>query len=607
MKGTFGKYVDINLSNLEVKDYPIPEEWYGKHLGGTGIAARILLKELDPKIDPLSEENILVFATGPLAGLGIAGSSRFLLMSKSPKTKTLNDSFCGGRFGDILGKSGFDGIIIRGKAKDPVCVRIDNGKAQILSAQDLWGLDPLQLEEKIGKEGKNISIACIGKAGENKVMQSCLIVDNTRALGRPGYGAIMGSKRLKAVVVKGNQTKEIADMERLNKLKKEYARKLLNSPYCQRLNKFGTGGLTELNNAVGNLPTKNFQNGQYINASKISGEAIIESRVWVKRDTCPSCPIACKRVVKGVFNNQEFGPEWGGPEYETIAALGSNCLNDNLEAICLFNKKCNQYGLDTISVGVHISYLMEATEKGLLREEDQIKWGDTKAMDKLIDKIANRESIGGWVAKGIEFLTNKVGDDSFFVQSKGQEIPMHDPRVKYSMAVYYATSPKGANHMTGIHDPTPPHQELNLPYNSRDSWEERARIAGEYLHARSFTDSLILCALSSGLVDGEYYLLPLMREIVEAATGKSISVEEMLTIGERNQALLRIFAEKVGYRRIDDKLPKRFYEFQPSTGFHIDKKMLDRTIDEYYKLYGYDKYGPTEEKLKLLKIAGVNK
>jgi len=607
MKGTFGKYVDINLSNLEVKDYPIPEEWYEIHLGGTGIAARILLKELDPKINPLSEENILVFATGPLAGLGIAGSSRFLLMSKSPKTKTLNDSFCGGRFGDILGKSGFDGIIIRGKAKDPVCVRIDNGKAQILSAQDLWGLDPLQLEEKIGKEGKNISIACIGKAGENKVMQSCLIVDNTRALGRPGYGAIMGSKRLKAVVVKGNQTKEIADMERLNKLKKEYARGLLNSPYCQRLNKFGTGGLTELNNAVGNLPTKNFQNGQYINASKISGEAMVESRVWVKRDTCPGCPIACKRVVKGVFNNQEFGPEWGGPEYETIAAFGSNCLNDSLEAICLFNKKCNQYGLDTISVGVHISYLMEATEKGLLRQEDQIKWGDTKAIDELIDKIANREGIGDWIAKGIEFLTNKVGDDSFFVQSKGQEIPMHDPRVKYSMALYYATSPKGANHMIGIHDPTPPHKELNLPDNPRDSWEDRAKIAGQYLLVRSFTDSLILCALSSGLVDGEYYLLPLMREIVEATTGKSIDVKEMLTIGERNQALLRIFAERVGYRRSDDKLPKRFYKLQPSTGFYIDKEMLERTIDEYYKLYGYDEYGPTEEKLKLLKIAEVIK
>lgn len=220
-------------------------------------------------------------------------------------------------------------------------------------------------------------------------------------------------------------------------------------------------------------PLNNFQNGQYIDADKIDGKALLGSKVWVKRETCPGCPIACKRVVKGIFNNEEFGAEWGGPEYETIAALGSNCLNNNLEAICLFNKKCNQYGLDTISVGAHISYFMEATEKGLLKKEHQIKWGDTKAMDKLIDKIAKREGIGNWIARGIGFLTTKIGDDSFFVYSKGQEIPMHDPRVKYSMAVYYATIPRGGNYMSGTHDPNPPHKELNLPDNSRDSWENR--------------------------------------------------------------------------------------------------------------------------------------
>jgi len=606
MKGSFGKYVYVDLSKNEIKDYPIPEEWYKKYLGGRGIAARILFKELDPKVDPFSEENILVFSSGPLQGLGVAGAARFLVMGKSPKTKNLNDSFCGGRFGDLLGKSGYDGIIIKGKAKNPVYIALDNGKVQILPAEDLWGLDPKEVEEKIEKKHKGSSIACIGKAGENEVMQSSIMVDRTRAVGRPGYGAIMGAKKLKAVVISGNQIKELADIDRLNKLKKEFAKKLiLSSGFPQSLHNFGTAGGVEFLSAGGILPTKNFINGHFIGASKISGQSLVESKVWVKSETCPGCPIACKRVVKGIFNNEEFGPEWGGPEYETIAAFGSNCLNDDLESICLFSKKCNQYGLDTISVGVQISYLMEATEKGLLKKEDQIKWGDTKAISELIDKIAHREGIGDWIAKGIEFLTNKVGDDSFFVYSKGQEIPMHDPRGKYSMAVYYATIPRGGNHMSGTHDPNPPHKELNLPDNPRDSWENRAKIAGEYLRLRSFANSLIFCAFVSGLADGEDYLFPLIREMLEAATGQSIDVKEMLAIGERNYDLLRIFAEKAGYTRADDKLPQRFYEAQPSTGYVIDKDMLEKTIDEYYKIYGYGKYGPDKKRAELLDISEV--
>ena len=606
MKSNFGKYVHIDLSKKVVKDYHIPEEWYKKYLGGRGIAARILLKELNPKVDSFSEENILVFASGPFQGLGIAGGSRFLVMGKSPKTKSLNDSFCGGSFGHILGKSGFDGIIIKGKAKEPVYILVDNGKAQILPAEDLWGLDPKQVEEKINKKCKGTSIACIGKAGENEVIHACIMVDRTRAVGRPGYGAIMGSKKLKAVVVQGNQIKELANIEKFNKLKKEFAKKVINSGYPQFLHELGTAGLTRGYNIFGNLPTKNFQNGQYIDADRISGEALLESKVWVKRDTCPGCPITCKRVVKGVSNNQEFGPEWGGPEYETVASFGSNCLNNDLESICLFNKKCNQYGLDTISVGVNISYLMEATEKGLLKKENQIKWGDTKIMAELIDKIANREGIGDWIARGIKYISDKVGDGSFLLHSKGQEIPMHDPRAKYSMAVYYATIPRGGNHMSGIHDPAPPHKELNLPDNPYQSWENRAKIAGEYLLLRSFANSLILCTSTSNLPDIEdEYLFPLVREMLEAATGNSIDAKEMLAIGERNYDLLRIFAEKVGYTRDDDKLPQRFHEAQPSTGYVIDKGMLERTIDEYYEIYGYGKYGPDMKRAEQLNITDV--
>lgn len=606
MKGNYGKYVYIDLSNNEIKDYPIPQEWYRKYLGGRGIVARILFKELDPKVNPFSEENILVFASGPFQGLGVAGAARFLVMGKSPKTKNLNDSFCGGSFGHVLGKTGYDGIIIKGKAKKPVYISIDNGKVQILPADDLWGLDPKEVEEKISKVQKGASIACIGEAGENLGMQSCIMVDNTRSVGRPAYGALMGSKKLKAVVISGNQKKELVDAEKFNTLRKEFSKKVADSGFPVFLKQFGTAAGVEFLSDNGILPTKNFINGHFQGASKISGQALVENKVWVKGDTCPGCPVACKRVVEGSYNGESFEKEWGGPEYETIAAFGSNCLNDDLESICLFNKKCNQYGLDTISVGVQISYLMEATEKGLLKKEDQIKWGDTKAISELIDKIAHREGIGDWVAGGVEYVSEKVGDGSFLVHCKGEEVAMHDPRGKYSMAVYYATVPGGGNHMYGTHDPNPPHKELNLPDNPARTWENRALIAGEYLLLRSFANSLILCAFTSLLADVEdEYLFPMIREMLEAATGQKLDVKEMLAIGERNYNLLRIFAEKAGYTRADDKLHHRFHETQPSTGYVIDEDMLTKTIDEYYKIYGYGKYGPDKKRAELLDISEV--
>jgi len=603
MKGHFGKYAYVDLSRNEVKEYPIPDEWYQKFIGGRGIAARILLEELDPNVDPWSPENMLVFASGPFQGLGIAGAARFLVMGKSPKTKNINDSFCGGSFGHILGKSGYDGLIIKGKASSPVYISLIDGKVNIVPASDLWGLDPKELEAVILKKHPDASIACIGKAGENQVMQSCIMVDKTRTAGRPGYGAMMGSKNLKAVVVNRNQQKEVADQAKLDQLRKEFSQKVAKSGFSQAIRAYGTAAGVESLSANGILPTKNFINGQYDKAAQISGQALVDSPYWVKRATCPGCPVACKRVVQGTVLGEDFGAEWGGPEYETIASFGSMLLIDDLGVISLCNKKCNQYGLDTISVGVQIAYLMEATERGLLDREDQISWGDGKAVSALIDKIANREGIGEYVAQGVEGITKKVGDGSFLVHAKGQEVPMHDPRGKYSMAVYYATTPRGGNHMEGIHEPTPPHRELNLPDNPNRSWQERARIASEYLKLRSFANSLILCAFTSSLDDGDDYLFPLIRELLQAATGQVIDVQEMLSIGERNYDLLRIFAQKAGYNRSSDFLPKRLCDTQPSTGFSIDRKKLTEVIDEYYRINGYEVYGPGKKKAEELGIA----
>lgn len=603
IKGNFGKYAYVDLNKQEIKEYPIPNEWYQKFIGGRGIAARILLEELDPNVDPLSPENILIFASGPFQGLGIAGAARFLVMAKSPKTKSISDSFCGGSFGHVLGKSGFDGLIIKGKASSPVYISIIDRVVKILPAHNLWGLDPKELEEAIVKDYQHVSIACIGKAGENQVIHSCIMVDKTRAAGRPGYGAIMGSKNLKAVIVQGNQQKVVADKAKLIQLRKEFSQKVAKSRLSQALRAYGTAVGVESFSANGILPTKNFINGQYHKATQISGQALVDSPYWVKRETCPGCPVACKRVVQGTVFEEDFGPEWGGPEYETIASFGSLLLIDDLGVISLCNKKCNQYGLDTISVGVQIAYLMEATERGLLNKEDQIQWGDGKAVSALIDKIAHREGIGEYMARGVEEITKKVGDGSFLVHTKGQEVPMHDPRGKYSMAVYYATTPRGGNHMEGVHDPTPPHKELNLPENPSQDWNERARIASEYLKLRSFANSLILCAFTANLNDGEDYLFPLIRDMLQVVTGQVIDAQEMLAIGERNYDLLRIFAQKAGYNRSSDFLPKRLCDIQPSTGFSIDQMKLKEVLDEYYRINGYEVYGPGKQRAKKLGIA----
>ena len=531
MLGVFGKYADVDLVTGKVSGYEIPEDWYIKHIGGRGIAARILLKELPPRIDPLSPQNILVFATGPFQGLNISGASRFLVMAKSPKTWTINGSYCGGRFGHLLGKSGYDGLIVHGKANEPVYILIDTGGVSIHSAKELWGLTPKEVEKQLQAKHGNLSVACIGKAGENGVMMSCVIVDHNRAAGRPGYGAIMASKNLKAVVVRGTKTKPVAHNDQLRSLRAQFARELMSGDYEKNMHEHGTSFGLASNHELGILPTKNFATGMFIHYDQITGQRMVESGLLIKRDTCPGCPIVCKRVVKGSFHGEAFDPYWGGPEYETIAALGSLCLNGDLPSICLMNQKCNQYGLDTISVGVATAYLMEATEKGLLTGEEAIQWGDTRAMLRLIDKITYREGIGEWVARGVYYLGSKVGDSSFLMHTKGQELPMHEPRGKLSLAVYYAMTPRGGQHMEGIHDPNPANPELGLEANERLSWHDKAKITGTYLNLRSFSNSLILCAFNAELCGGSYRF-PLIRAMLEATTGLAIDVAETLKIGQ---------------------------------------------------------------------------
>ncbi|HDL86401.1 MAG TPA: aldehyde ferredoxin oxidoreductase [Candidatus Acetothermia bacterium] len=602
MHGSFGKYLDVDLTTGAITDYEIPEDWERMYIGGRGIAARILLEELTGSEDPLSPENILLFGTGPFQGTNVLGAGRHIVMGLSPKTGSVAGSYVGGYFGHELGRSGYDGIILRGAASEPVYLTLVDGKAEIHPSSDLWGKGVLETTSALTGLYPHSRVAAIGIAGENLVQMACIMHDVSRSAGRPGLGAVMGSKMLKAIVVHGSQDKPLHDKERFLHERGEHTRDTYDEE-MRRFGEYGTaGGVTWLSN-TGILPTKNFQEGTFDAAETIGGETLHDT-ILEGREGCAGCPIRCKRAVKTIFAGREVDPRFGGPEYETTAAFGSLCLNDDLSAIALANQLCNDYGLDTISVGVSIAFLMEASEKGLI--EEKIQWGDGEAIIRLIDEIAHREGVGDEIADGLEKYAAQLGAD-FAMTIKGVELPMHEPRGKQGLGISYATSPRGATHMEGMHDTMltggviAPELGIDQPYD-RFTLADKANVAKTYEDVRSFVNSLILCAFTVRAT-GEKYNLPRIRALLEAETGLEVSKEEMLLIGERNYVLLRLHAARAGYTRDDDVLPARFSEPLPrgaSADHPIDPKLMQETIEGYYEARGYDRYGPTDETLHRL-------
>ena len=607
MQGIWGRYLEVDLTQGEVREREIPPRWYELHLGGRGIAARLLLDLVPPEADPLGPENALVFATGPFQGTGLAGAGRHVVAGKSPKTNSISDSYAGGYFGHELGRSGYDGIIVRGQADRPVYLLLHEGKAELHEAAELWGKTTGETEEALKKRHPGVRVAAIGPAGENLVRMACIIHDRTRAAGRPGLGAVMGAKRLKAIAVKGHTEKPLADPEGFARARADFAKDLLSNPEAVRLGKYGTArGLTWLSE-MGILPTENFREGMFEEAEDIGGERLAET-ILVDRDTCAGCPIRCKRVVKTEFNGRPVLPEYGGPEYETLAAFGSLCRCSDLSAIAYANQLCNAYGLDTISAGVAIATLMEASEQGLI--EERVPWGDPAAIVAWVERLARKEGLAGEIAeKGLEPWAKERGLD-FVMTIKGVEVPMHEPRGKQGLSLSYAITPRGANHMEGMHDtmlegdaPTP---ELGVNQGvDRFALRGKAKLAILYENLRSFTNSLVMCAFTTNMT-GPHYNYPQIRELLRYATGLEISPEGMLEIGERNFALLRLYSGLVGYRKQHDGLPRRFHEPLPkgaSAGQPIDPEELRAEIEEYYRLRGWDELGPTDERLRQLGLS----
>ncbi len=574
--------LDVNLSAGKISKYETEGELKKKFLGGKGIAVKLLYDALEPNIDALSEKNLLIFMTGPLTGTLAPSSGRFCCVSKSPLTGTIFDSHCGGHFGYELKRAGFDGIVVRGKSSGKVFLSVDNGEAELLDAEEFWGRDTRETEAWVNKKlDKRCSILSIGKAGENLVRFASIIHEGHRALGRGGLGAVMGSKNLKAIAVRGDKKIPIYDAQKFREAARKCYELLARHPSTgKKLKEYGTPNVVATVNSVGLLPTRNFQTGFFEDAKKISGE---EMHKFVKGSYgCFSCSIMCGKIVNiGGVKTESL-------EYETIYAFGSNCGNSSLSSIARANELCNKLGLDTISTGAAIAFFIELAEKGLVSYN--IKWGQSEKMLELIEKIALREGEGGMLAEGVKKLSEKY-DCKFAMHVKGLELPGYDSRGAVGQSLAYATNNEGGSHMRA----TIFIDEILTQRIDRLEKKGKAQLVKDSQDFHASLDSLILCKFTSRVLGEGHY-----SRLLTHATGIDF---ELRGTGERIFNLERLFNMREGFIRSDDTLPARFLKEKIPTG-NSKGSITDLSIlDEYYALRGWDSEGkPEPQKLKALKL-----
>jgi aldehyde:ferredoxin oxidoreductase len=625
--GYNGKILRVDLSSGTVTIEMPNEVIYRTYLGGGGLASYFLLREIGRNVDPLGPENVLVFASNVISGVPFAGMTRYTVAAKSPLTGGYGESEAGGFWGPELKFSGFDAIVITGKAPKPSFLWINDGKAEIRSAENIWGLETGPAQEKIREDvgEKRARVALIGPAGENLVKYACVLNELKHANGRTGMGAVMGSKNLKAIAVRGTNKMEISDPDKLKNYSKNLVELFEQYAPNMSLRKLGSSGIVMPLNTSGILPTKNFQTGMFEGAENISGEKMTAT-ILKREEGCYACAVRCKRAVEIPSGPYATSREYGGPEYETLGSFGSLLLIDDLAAISKANELCNRYGLDTISAGVSIGFIMECFEKGILTAADtdgvEFTFGNAPAMLKGIEWIAFRKKgLGDLMAEGVKTAAAKIGKGSekFALHIKGQELAMHDPRGKVGVGLGYAVSPTGADHIRASHDGAFSIEGPILkraaplgilePVPSLDLGPQKVRnfIYLELLW--SLYNSLGVC----NYVAGPVWALPLndLVGVVNAVTGWDTSLWELMKVGERAITMARVFNMREGFGRKDDVLPDRLFEAVksgPYQGKSIDRKELENALTLYYEGMGWDSQNgvPTKGKLAELNLYWVN-
>lgn len=592
MKGWSGKVLEIDLTAGTVKTTPLDMEMAKLFLGGRGLGARLLYDLVGAEVDPLSPENVLIIANGPLTATGYQTSNRFSVTTKSPLTGTALDANSGGFWGMQFKKTGYDVLILKGKSAKPVWIEIKGSDVSLHDAAALWGKRVLEVTKLLGQNNNRRNVLCIGPAGETLSRIAAIMNDGERAAARGGVGAVMGSKNLKAIVVEGSEKAEVTDSDQFKFMLYETKKLLAANPVTsQALPEFGTSVMMNIVNTIGALPTRNFQQSQFEGAEEISGESLTE-KYLVKNASCWACPIGCTRISK------TDKVEGEGPEFETSWSFGASCGVNDLAAIIEANHLCNDLGFDTISAGATIACAMELAEKGML--DSPLRFGRADLLASTLEDMASRRDLGADLAEGSLRLARKYGHPELSMSAKGLELPAYDPRGMQGQGLLFATSNRGGCHMRG--------NMLGLEVLGLPKLIDRFQVQGKSsfvaLHQNSSAavDSLVLCKFTGIGVAEEYF-----ARVLTAVTGIPYSTGDLIKAGERIWNLERLINLRYGLTSADDTLPPRLLTEAvaegPSKGWVVQ---LEPMLKEYYRTRGWDENGvPKKKKLEELSLSNL--
>jgi aldehyde:ferredoxin oxidoreductase len=620
--GYHGKILHVYLDNKGLEVEAPPESFYRTYFGGSALGLYYLLSYTPAQADPLGPENTLALSLSVMTGAPISGQSRLTATAKSPLTGGVGDSQCGGFFPAELKFAGFDAIIVHGRSPEPVYLWIHDGEAELRPAKHLWGKTTGEVDDLLKAElgDSKIQVMQAGIAGENCVRYAALINMANRANGRTGMGAVMGSKNLKAIAVRGKMRPAIADPKGLNQHARWGAKNFPDSD-VYGLGLLGTAEIVGAQNADGGLPTRNWSSGTFEGWKPLNGKTMART-ILKERDTCYACTVRCKRVVEITEGPYKVDARYGGPEYETLATFGSYCGIDSLEAVSFANQLCNSYGLDTISTGATIAWAMDCFEKGLITTEDtgglELTFGNADIMVQLVDQIARREGFGDLLAEGSARAAEKIGRgaEDLVVAARKQEFPAHMPQVKRSLGLIYAVNPFGADHQSSEHDPSygdyPERMaEIGLsdPQPSDTLNREKVRFALTTQYLYSALDSINMCQFVFG-PSWHLYGPEQLAEAVRLITGWDVTLEELMRLGKRRLNMMRAFNAREGLDRQADKLPKKMYQALKggaSDGIALSEELFESAKDIYYELAGWDVASgtPTRDGLEELDLGWV--
>ncbi len=622
--GSTARVLRVNLTTGAITTEELSEEFYRLYPGGKALAGYYMLNETPAHTHPFAPENVLVVANGLLTGSPVSTATRYIVSARSPLTNGYGESEAGGFWGPELKMAGLEAIVITGAAPEPVYLWIQDGVAELRSAAHLWGRDPLYVQTTIRQElaDDKIRVMQIGLAGEKRVLYANITNDLRHFNGRNGLGAVMGSKNLRAIAVRGHQRylSMAKDAAALQALGKKLSGEVPKHPNSWDLQVRGTPGLVEGLNAGGILPTRNFRQGAFEQMDAIKWETY-EKEILTARRSCYACAVRCKREVAVDGRTSEYG----GPEYETIGAFGSNIGIGDIHLIARANELCNIYGLDTITTGMTIAFAMECFEHELIGLDDtdglELRFGNAEVVLPLIEKIAHRQGFGELLAQGSKRAAEKIGRDamSFTIQCKGQEFAMHEPRGKWNVGMGYAISEIGADHLVVVHDSMLSNPD-SLPFKAAQvlgvqqalpprSWGQ-AKMEQFYITERwnSFEKVVGLCFF--GPAPRSFIQPADVLAAVNAATGWEMTIAEVLAVGERATNMARAFNNREGFGRQEDSLPERMYaplENGPLLGQSLPRAEFEESLTLLYELKGWDTQTsrPTRARLEALSLGWV--